>query len=156
MWELDHKEGWTLKNWCFRTVVLEKTLESPLDCKEIQPVNPKGNQWIFIGRTDTEALILWPPDVKSQLIRKDCDAGKRWGQKEKGTTEDEMVRWRHQLNGQEFEQSPGDSVGRGSLVCAVHSITKSWTGLSGWTTKTKLEEVAFLYSELETEHGSRS
>ena len=77
MWELDHKEGWTLKNWCFWTVVLEKTLESPLDCKEIQPVHPKGNQhWIFIGRTDAEAPILWPPDVKSQVIGKDSDAGK--------------------------------------------------------------------------------
>ena len=94
MWELDHKEGWVLKNWCFWTVVLEKTLESPLDCKEIQPVNPKGNQpWIFIGRTDAEAEtpILWPPDEKTWLIGKDPDAGKDWGQKEKGTTEDEMV-----------------------------------------------------------------
>ena len=87
MWELDYKESWALKNWCFWTVVLEKTLESPLDCKEIKPVNPKGNQlWIFIGRTDAEAeaLILWPPDMKSWLIEKDCDAGKDWGQEEKG------------------------------------------------------------------------
>ena len=91
MWELDHKEGWVLKNWCFQTV--EKTLKSPLDCKEIKPVNPKGNQsWIVIGRTDAEAPILWPPDVKSQLTGKDCDAGKDWRQEEKGTTEDEMVR----------------------------------------------------------------
>ena len=106
MWELDHKEGWTLKNWCFWTVVLEKILESPLDCKEIQPVNPKGNQsWIFIGRTDTEAEapILWPPDMKSWLTRKDPDAGKDWGQEKKGTTEDEMVWWHHRLNGHEFE-----------------------------------------------------
>ena len=94
MWELDNKEGWAPKNWCFWTVILEKILESPLDCKEIKPVNPKGNQlWIFIGRTDTEAeaLILWPPDVKNWLIRKDPDAGKDWGQEEKGATEDEML-----------------------------------------------------------------
>ena len=100
MWELDHKEGWALKNWCFRTVVLEKALESPLDCKEIKPVNPKGNQsWIFTERTDTEAetLILWPPDVKSWLIWKDPSAGKDWRQEEKGRTEDEMVGWHHWL-----------------------------------------------------------
>ena len=100
MWKLDHKEGWALKNWCFWTVVLEKTLESPLDCKEIKPVNPKGN-WprIFIGKTDAEAEapILWPPDEKSQIIGKDPDAGKDWSQEEKGTTEDEMVRWHHHL-----------------------------------------------------------
>ena len=114
MWELDHKEGWVPKNWCFRTVVLEKTLESPLDCKEIQPVNPKGNQpCIFIGRTDAEAeaLILWPSDSKSWLIGKDPDAGKDWRQEEKGTTEDEMVGWHHRLNGHEFEQAPGDGEG---------------------------------------------
>ena len=93
MWELDHKEGWAPKNWCFPTVVLEKTLESPLNNKEIKPVNPKGNQpWIFIGRVDAEAPILWPPDVKSQLTGKDPDAGKDWRQEEKGMTEDEMVR----------------------------------------------------------------
>ena len=95
MWELDHKEGWAPKNWCFRTVVLEKTLKSPLDSK-IKPVNPKGNQpWIFIGRSDAEAPILWPPDVRSWLIGKDPDAGKDWRQKEKGTTEDLMVEWHH-------------------------------------------------------------
>ena len=100
MWGLDHKEGWAMKNWCFCTVVLEKTLEIPLDCK-IKPVNPKGNQsWIFIGRTDAEAEapILWPPDVKNWVLRKDSDAGKDWRQ-EKGTTEDEMVGWHHWLNG---------------------------------------------------------
>ena len=94
MWEPDHKEGWASKNWCFWNMVLEKTLASPLDCKEIKPVNPKGNQsWIFIGRTDAEgeASILWPPDVKGQLIRKDPDAGKDWRQREKGTTEGEMA-----------------------------------------------------------------
>ena len=106
MWELDYKESWVPKNWCFWTVALEKTLESPLDCKEIQPVHPKGNQsWIYIGRTDAEAEtpILWPPDAKNWLIWKDPDAGKDWRHEEKGTTEDEMVGWHHQLNGHEFE-----------------------------------------------------
>ena len=105
MWELDCEESWAPKNWCFWTVVLEKTLESPLDCKEIQPVLPKGNQsWVFIGRTDVEAdtPILWPPDAKSWLFWKDPDAGKDWGQKEKETTEDEMVGWHHRLNGHGF------------------------------------------------------
>ena len=120
MWELDHKESLALNNWCFWTVVLEKTLESPLDCKEIQPVHPKGDQsWIFIWRTDAEAeaLILWPPDVKSWFTGKDPDAGKDWRQEEKGGTEDEMVGWHHWLNGHEFEQAPGDSEGQRSLVC---------------------------------------
>ena len=105
MWELDYKESWVLKNWCFWTVVLEKTLESPLDCK-IKPVNPKGNQsWIFIERTDAEAETptLWPLDVKNWLIWKEPDAGKDWRQKEEGTTEDEMVGWQHRLSGHEFE-----------------------------------------------------
>ena len=120
MWELDHKEGWVPKNWCFRIVVLEKTLKSPLDSKEIKPVNPKGNQpWIFIGRADAkvEAPLLWPPDVKSQFTGKDPDAGKNWRQKEKGVTEEEMVGWHHWLNGHEFEQTSGDSEGQGSLAC---------------------------------------
>ena len=119
MWELDHKEGWVLKNWCFWTVVLEKTLESPLDCK-IQPVNPKGDQpWIFIERTDVEAEapILWPPDGKNWLIWKDSDAGKDWRQEERETTEDKMV-WRlHRLDGHELEQAPGVGDGQGSLAC---------------------------------------
>ena len=104
-WELDCKESWAPKNWCFWTVVLEKTLESPLDCQEIQPVNPKGNQsWIFIGRTDAKAEtpILWPTDAKNWLIWKDPVVGKNW-RWEKGMTEDEMVGWHHQLNGHEFE-----------------------------------------------------
>ena len=112
------KESWAPKNWCFWTVVL-KTLESPSDCKEIQLVHPKGIQsWIFIGRNDAESEvpILWPPDVKSWLIWKDPDAGKDWRQK-KGTTEDEMVRWHHQLNGHEFEYTPGIGDGQGSLAC---------------------------------------
>ena len=120
MWELDHEEGWVPKNWWFWTVVLEKTLESPLDCKEIQPVRPKGNQsWMFIGGTDAEAEapILWPPDAKRQPFGKDPDARKDWGPEEKGVTEDEMVEWYHWLNGHEFEQTPGDCEGQGNLVC---------------------------------------
>ena len=105
MWELDYEESWAPKNWCFWTVVLQKTLESPLDCKKIQPVHPKGNQsWVFIGRTDVgaETLILWPPHAKSWLTAKDPDAGKDWGQEKTGMTEDEMVGWHHRLNGHEF------------------------------------------------------
>ena len=105
MWELDCEESWAPKNWCFWTVVFEKTLESPLDCKEIQPIHPKGNQsWVFIGRTDVEAKtpIFWPPDAKSWLIWKNPDVGKDWRQEKKGMTEDEMVRWHHRLNGHEF------------------------------------------------------
>ena len=120
MWELDYKESWALKNWCFWNVMLEKTLESPLDCKEIQPVHPEENQsWIFIGRTDAEAetSILWPPDVKNWLIGKDPDAGKDWRQEKKGTTEDEMVGWHHQLDGHEFEKALGVDDGQGSLAC---------------------------------------
>ena len=119
MWELDHKESWVPKNWCFWTVVLEKTSESPLDCKEIKLVHPKGNQyWIFTGRTDGEAEtpILWPPDVKSWLIRKGPDAGKDWGQ-EKGTTEDKIVGWHHRLNGHGFGWTPGVGDGQGGLGC---------------------------------------
>ena len=106
MWELDYRESWAQKNWSFWTVVLEKTLESPLDCKEIQPVHPKGEQsWVFIGRTDAKAEtpIIWPPEVKSWLIGKDPDGGRDWGQEEEGTTEDEMAEWHHLLDGHEFE-----------------------------------------------------
>ena len=106
MWELDYKDSRVLKDWCFWHVVLENTLETPLDCKEIKPVHPKGNQsWVFIGRTDVEAetLIPWPPDVKGWLIWKDPDAGKDWGQEEKGTTKDEMVWWHHRLSGHELQ-----------------------------------------------------
>jgi len=136
--ELGYKESWALKNWCFWTVVLEKTLESPMDSKEIQPVYPKGNQsWIFIGRTDAEAEtpILWPPDAKNWLIKKDPDAGKDWRQEEKGTTEDEMVGWHHWLNGHGFGWIPGVGDGPGGLVCC-----DSWghkeldtTELLNWT-----------------------
>ena len=120
MWELNHKESWAPKNWCFWTVVLEKTLESPLDCKEIQPVHPKGDQsWIFIGRTDAEAEvpILWPPYEKNWLIRKVPEAGKGWRQEENGLTEDEMVQWHHWLNGHELVQTLGVGDRQGSLTC---------------------------------------
>jgi len=120
MWDLDYKESWAQKNWCFWTVVLEKILEGPLDCKEIQPVHPKGNQfWVFIGRTDVEAEtpIFWSPDAKSWLIWKHPHAGKDWRQEEKGTTEHEMVRWQHQLNGHGFVWTLGVGNGQGGLAC---------------------------------------
>ena len=132
MWELDHKESRALKNWCFWTVVLEKTLESPLDYKEIQPLNPQGNQsWIFTEKTDAEAEapILWPPDVKNWLIGKDPDAGKDWRQEEKGTTEDEMAVWHHWLNGHEFELV----IDREAWRAVIHGVAKSRTWLSNWT-----------------------
>ena len=136
MWELDYKESWEPKNWCFWTEVLEKTLESPLDCKEIKPVSPKRNQsWIFIGRTDTEAEtpILWPPDVKSQLIGKDPDSGKDWRQEEKGMTEDEMTGKYHCFNRHEFEQAMEMVKDREAWCAAVIGVTKSQTRLSDWT-----------------------
>ena len=120
MWELDYKESWALKNWHFLTVVLEKTLGSPLDCKEIQPAHPKGHQsWVFTGRTDVEAEtpVLWPPHSKSWLIWKDPDAGKDWGQEEKGMTEDEMAGWHHWLDGHGFGWTPGVADGQGGLAC---------------------------------------
>ena len=135
MWELHYKESWAPKNWCFWTVVLEKTLESPLDCKEIQLVHPGGNQsWIFIGRADAEAetSILWPPDAKNWLIWKDPDAGKDWRQKKKGMTEDEIAGWHHRLNEHEFEQTPGEGKDREAWWAAVHGVTNSWTWLSNW------------------------
>ena len=136
MWELDHKQGWVLKNWYFWIVVLEKTLESPLDSREIKPVNPKGNQpWIFIGRTDVEALIIWPPDAKSWLTGKDLDAGKDWGQEEKRAMENKMVGYQHQLNKHEFESTPGKSEGREAKSAAVHVVAKGWTPLSNKTTE---------------------
>ena len=137
MWELDHKEGWVSKNWCFWTAMLEKTLDSPLDSKEIKLVNPKGNQpWIFIGRTDAEAPILWPPDVKSRLVATDSDAGKVWGQEEKGVTEEEMVGWHHWLNGCEFEKTLDDSEGHGSLVCCSSwgcRVGHDWVAEQQWS-----------------------
>ena len=118
MWELDCEEGWALKNWCFWTVVL-KTLESPLDCKEIQPVHPKDQSWVFFGMTDAKAEtpILWPPDPKSWLTGKDPDAGKDWRREEKGRTEDEMVGWHHRFNGHGFGWTLGVGDGQGGLEC---------------------------------------
>ena len=139
MWELDYKESWVPKNWCFWTVVLEKTLKSPLDSKEIQPVHPKGNQsWIFIGRTDAEAEtpILWPPDAKSWLICKDPDAEKDWRQEEKGMTEDEMVGWHHRLNGHEFWVNSGSWwwTGRPGVLQSVGSqrVGHKWVTELNW------------------------
>ena len=136
MLKLDHKESWALKNWYFWNVVLEKTLESPLNCKEIQSVHPKGNEsWIFIGRTDAEAEtpILWPPDAKNWLTGKDLDAGKDWRQEEKGMTEDEMVRCHQLLHRYEFEQAPEIGDGHGSLSCCSPWGHKSRPWLSDWT-----------------------
>ena len=136
MWELDYKESWALKKWCFWTVVLEKTLESLLDCKKIQLVNPKGNQfWIFIERTDAEAEtpLLWPPDAKNWLTGTDPDAGKDWRWEEKGTTEDEMVGWHHRHNGHEFEQAPRVGDGQGGLACCSPWGHKESDRIGDWT-----------------------
>ena len=136
MWELDDKESWALKSWCFWPVVLEKSLESPLDCKEIKPVHLKGNQsWISTGKTDAEAEapILWPPDAKNWLIGKDPDAGKDWSWEVKGKTEDEMVGWHHRFNGYGFGLTLGIGDGQGGLHAAIHLVTKSRTQLRDWT-----------------------
>ena len=162
MWKLEHKESWAPKNWCFWTVVLEETLASPLDCKKIQPVHPKGDQsWVFIGSTDVEAEtpILWPPDVKSWLIWKDPDAGKDWGQEEKGTTEDEMAGWHHQLDGRESEWTPGVGDGQGGLECCSSwgrkesDITErlKWTELN-WNSFHEVYSRNFIYF-LDIENG---
>ena len=140
MWELDDKESWAPKNWCFWAMVLEKTLESPLDCK-IKPVSPKGSQsWILTGRTEAEAEapILWSPDSKNWLIRKNPDAGKDWRLEEKGPTEDERVGWHHRLNGHEFEQAPGVGDGQGSLACC--SPWKSQRVGHDWMTRLNWDE----------------
>ena len=139
MWELDSEESWAQKNWCFWTVVLEKTLDCLLDSNGIQPVRPEGNpSWIFIGSTDVEAEtpILWPPEVKSWLIGKDPDAGKYWGQEEKGTTEDENVGWHHQVNGHGFGWTPGICDGQGGLVCCGSwrcRVRHDWATELNWT-----------------------
>ena len=137
MWELDYKDSWAPKSWCFGTVVLEKTLESPFGCKEIQPVHPKGYPfWMFIGRTDVEAEtpIIWAPDVKSWLIGKDPDDGRDWGQEEKGTTEDEMVGWHHQLDGHGFWWTPGVVDGQGGLACSLR-LRHDWVTELNWLWK---------------------
>ena len=138
MWELDCEESWMPKNWCFWIVVLEKTLESPLDCKEIQPVHSEGDQsWVFFGRNDAkaEAPVLWPPHVKSWLIGKDSDAGRDWRQEDKGTTEDEMDGWHHRNDGHEFEWTPGVGGGQGGLECCNSRARKEsdMTELLNWT-----------------------
>ena len=149
MWKLDYKESWTPKNWCFWTVVLEKTLESPLDHKEIQSIHPKGNQSrIFTGRTDAEAEtpILWPPEAHNWLIGKEPDAGKDWSQEEKGMTEDEMVGWHHWLNGHEFEQALGVGDGQGSLVCCSPwdcRVRYDWVTELNWTECKTVETMLF-------------
>ena len=133
MWELDHKEGWVLKNWCFQTVVLEKTLENPLDSKEIILVNTKGNQlWVFIGRTDAEAPKLWPPDTKSGLTGKDPDAGNAWRQK-KEVAEDEMVDGITESTDMNLSKLWEIVEDRGASCATVHGVVKSQTGLSDWT-----------------------
>ena len=150
MWELNYKESGVPKNWCFWTVVLEKTLESPLNCKEIQPVHPKGNQsWIFNGRIDAvvEPPILWPPDGKNWLICKDPDAGKDLKQEEKGTTEDDMIGWSRWLDGHEFEQALGVGDGQGSLACCSpwgHRVRHDWVTELNW-----LMSYAILYTLIE-------
>ena len=151
MWELDYKENWAPKNWCFWTVVLEESLESPLDCKEIKAVNPQRNQsWIFIGKTDAEVEtpILWLPDVKNWLIGKDPDAGKNRRQEEKGMTEDEMVGWHHQLNGHEFEQVLGVGDGHRSLACCSPWGHKEldMTEQLNWTEYISLRKIMFQWA----------
>ena len=145
MWELDCEDGWAPKNWCFWTVVLEKTLESPLDCKEIQPVHSEGDQpWMFFGKNDAkaEAPVLWPPHVKSWLIGKDPDAGRNWGQEEKGTTEDEMAGWHHWCQSVDWHQNSMDVslselrelvMDREAWGATIHGVAKSRTQLSDWT-----------------------
>ena len=138
MWESDCEESWAPKNWCFWTMVLEKTLESSLDCKEIQPVHSKGDQsWVFFGRTDAKAqtLVLWPPHAKNWLIGKDSDAGRDWGQEEKGMTEDEMAGWHHRLNGCEFGWTVGVGDGQGDLACCDSWGRKEsdWATELNWT-----------------------
>ena len=141
MWELDCEVNWVPKNWCFWTMVLEKTLESPLDCKEIQPVHSKGDQsWVFFGRNNAKAEkpIFWPPHVKSWLIGKDSDAGRDWGHEEKETTEDEMAGWHHQLDGHESEWTPGVGDGQGGLACC-NSWSSKESDTIEWLNSTELK-----------------
>ena len=154
MWELDCEESWALKNWCFWTVVLGKTLESPLDCKEIQPVHFKGDQsWMFIGRTDAEAEtpILWPSHVNNWLIGKDSDAGRDWGQEEKGTTEDEMAGWHHRLDAHEFGWTLGVGDGQGGLACC-----NSWGHKESDTTERLIwSDLRFQWCHLKIPRGKQ-
>ena len=148
MWDLDCEESWAPKNWCFWTVVLEKTLESPLDCRDIQPVHSKGDQpRDFFGRNDAKAEtpVIWPLHAKSWLIGKDSDSDRDWGQEEKGTTKDEMVRWHHRLDGREFEWTMGDGDGQGGLACCDswdHRVRHSWVTELKWV---ELKSVAWFF-----------
>ena len=150
MWELDCEESCALKNWCFWTVVLEKTLESPLDCKEIQPAHSQGDHqpWVFFGRNaKAETPVLWPPHAKSWLIGKDSDAGRDWGQEEKGMTEDETAEWHHWLDGCEFEWTPGDGDGQGGLACCNwwrHKESDTTERLN-WTDWTEVKLLLCIY-----------
>ena len=162
MWELDYKESWVQKNWCFWTVVLEKALESPLESK-IKPVNSRGNQpWRFIGwaGAETEAPILWPPDVKSWLLWKDPDAGKDWGQEEKRTTEDEMAGWHHQLNGHEFGWTLRLGEGQGGLACCgsrgSQRVRHDWVTELNWTDVEKCPCNVLLQKDLQLNNGAKS
>ena len=152
LWELDYKKSWNPKNWCFWTADLEKTLESPLDCKEFQRVHPKGNHsWLFTGKTDTEAeaQIFWPPDAKNWLLGKDLDAGKDWRQEEKGTPEDEMVGWHHWFDGHEFEQAPGVGDGQESLeYCSPWGcrVGNDWVTELNWSIRFSIHIVMQLLS----------
>ena len=149
MWELEHKDGWSLKNWLFQTLVLEKTLESPLDCREIKPVNPKGNQsWIFTGRTDAEAEapIFWPPNEKSWLNGNDLDAGKDWRLKKKMVAEDEMVVYHHQFMDMNFGKLQKTVKDRKACHAAVHGVTKGQIWMSNWTTEKFTDQWKFLFS----------
>ena len=158
IWELDYKESRVLKNWCFWTVVLEKTLESPLDYKEIQPVHPKGDQsWVFFGRTDVEAKtpILCPPDVKNWFIGKDPDVGRDWGQEEKGTTEDEMAGWHHWLDGRESKWTPGVGDGQGGLACC-DSLGHKESDTTEWLNWTELMDTLSLTKEAKVYNGEKT
>ena len=157
MWELDCEESWALRNWCFWTVVLEKTLESPLDCKEIQPVHSIGDQsWVFFGRNDAkaEAPVLWPPHGKSWLIGKDSDARRDWGQEEKGMTEDEMAGWHQWLDGLEFEWTLGVGDGQGGLACCNswgRRVGHDWVTELNWTEWLKIVHIYYLQSFMDQE-----
>ena len=159
MWKLDCGESWVPKNWCFWTVVLEKILESPLDCKEIQPVHPKGDQsWPFIGKTDAEAEtpILWPPHAKSWLLGKDSDAGRDWGQEEKRTTEDEMAGWHHWLDGLSLSELQQLVMDREAWHAVIHRVAKSWTWLSDWLNWKMIQKqlAAYTVNSNDTKCGS--
>ena len=148
MWELDYKESWAQKNWCFWIVMLEKTLESPLDCKEIQPVHSEGDQpWEVFARNDAKAEtpVLWPPHVKSWLIGKDSDAGRDLGQEEKGKAEDEMAGWHHGLDSHECEWTLGVGDGQGGLASSNHGVAKSRTWLSDWTELNWTEDLPYWF-----------